>query len=532
MKVAFRVDASARIGTGHVVRCLTLAERLASLGADCTFVMRQHAGHMCELVRTKGFSLHALAPPAVLDISSFHSPTDYFHWLGTTIEEDAKQTLRALQGPVDWLVVDHYALDHIWEKALRTRTGKIAVIDDLADRPHECDLLLDQNFFAFAGERYSGFVSEDCIKLIGPRYALLQTDYKKFSPERSYDTPIKSIIVFYGGSDLTDETSRALRVLSQEPFLCLKVNVVVGASNRNRDSIESLCAKRPRTTLHSGLRSLGGLMAESDMAIGAVGTSTWERCALGLPTVVTSVAENQLPVARELTEADLVYYVGDWRSVCDASFRQVLLHALTNQTKNTRISVRSRELTDAYGADRVAECMMPSNAAELILAPTIKDHRQIYFHWVNDPSVRKNAFNSDPVIWQEHCNWFDRKLSDPDCHMWVLLTRSGLPVGQIRLEPVKGEHLIAFSIDQLFRARGLGTILLERMLAEICRIKTVKRVVGEVKAGNKASVSAFRKTGVFRETVDEARNVHVFSLSDCETETRPKDEANANRSHS
>jgi UDP-2,4-diacetamido-2,4,6-trideoxy-beta-L-altropyranose hydrolase len=514
MKIVFRADASTRIGTGHVIRCLTLASRLTDLGAKCLFVMREHEGHMCDATRARGFIVKVLAPPAEPENSGAKMTSTHSCWLGSSDEEDAKQTLKAIDGLADWLVVDHYALEYRWEQTLRKSVRKIAVIDDLADREHDCDLLLDQNFFASGAERYASLVPQDCVKLTGPNFALLQNEYRQVTPERTYDVPVKSVMVFYGGSDPTDETSRAIRTLSQSPFLDLEVNVVIGPSNKNRSRIEQLCALRPETTVHLGLESLAGLMAESDLAIGAGGTSSWERCALGLPAVVTSIAENQMSVTRELIEAGLVYFAGDWRTVSDESLRHSLLEAVYDRERNASISLRSQELTDAYGADRVAECLMPSSKYNLTLVPARKDHRRIYFHWVNDPSVRKNAFNSEPITWQGHNEWFDKKLADPDCHMWVLQTEMGLPIGQIRLEPKEGQYIVGFSIDKLVRGRGYGLALLKKMLAEIRKIPSVKCVLAEVKVGNETSLGSFRKTRAFQETFDTNRKVHTFSWAE------------------
>ncbi|WP_420335132.1 UDP-2,4-diacetamido-2,4,6-trideoxy-beta-L-altropyranose hydrolase [Roseibium sp.] len=517
MKIAFRVDASSMIGTGHVVRCLTLADRLSDLGAECSFITRQHVGHMGNNIRARGFQVKVLELSAPETETGTAGPHAHSHWLGVTIERDAEQTLQAIDKQVDWLIVDHYALDRDWERALRVVTGKIAVIDDLADRPHDCDLLLDQTFFASGKDRYAELVPEDCLKLFGPRYALLQKDYRQLRPERPDATPVKSIVVFYGGSDQSNETARAVRVLSQTPFADLEVNVVLGATNRHSASVEELCAKRPGTTIHKELKSLAPLLAEADLALGAGGTSSWERCALGLPAVVTSIAENQLPLADELNKAGLIYYAGDWRTITDEGLRQVLLQAVSDQDKNADMSLRSRELTDAFGADRVAEYLVPPSRDHLHLSPARQDHKKLFFLWANDPSVRQNAFSSDPIEWETHSAWYDRKLADPACHVWVLLSRSGLPVGQLRLEPRACEYLVDFSIDSLFRGRGYGKLLLEKMLEEKRHLPQVKRITGEVKAGNTASLGAFRKTAAFSETFDEAREVHRFTVPNHKT---------------
>ena len=361
MKVVFRVDASRRIGSGHVVRCITLADRLTRLGAHCEFVTRQHPGHMGDIIKASGYDLGLLPPPEGQPAISEGSADEYENWLGVSQQEDADQTLRNIDGSVDWLIVDHYALDHVWEGQLRTCAKRIAVIDDLANRRHDCDLLLDQNYFKDAEARYQSLTPANCTRLCGPRYALLQPVYRTNPSHRTKKFPPERILVFYGGSDLSGETARAIRVVSQPPFLDVDLNVVVGPANPAREEIEKLCSRRDRTSVHTGLKSLAGLIADSDLALGAGGTSTWERCALGLPSVITPVAENQLPVTQELVDRDLAYTAGDWRTVDDERLRLTLLEVWSDAERYAAMAIASREMTDGLGTERVATILMSEN---------------------------------------------------------------------------------------------------------------------------------------------------------------------------
>ena len=177
MWIAFRVDATNQIGTGHFMRCLTLADELKKQGAQICFLSPNFPAHLNDMLVAKGMKYMPLSLDAVQE------PNDdlvHSNWLGTCQAQDAKRTIQALADqPWDWIVVDHYALDERWESAVRMSAKKIMVIDDLADRLHNCDVLLDQNFYANMQTRYSGKVPVDCQLLLGPSYALLRKEFKK-----------------------------------------------------------------------------------------------------------------------------------------------------------------------------------------------------------------------------------------------------------------------------------------------------------------------------------------------------------------
>jgi UDP-2,4-diacetamido-2,4,6-trideoxy-beta-L-altropyranose hydrolase len=235
--IVFRVDASFQIGSGHVARCLTLADRLRDDGAKCRFIHRLHPGHLVDVIRARGYAVAELPAP-----SQFAS--GYQQWLGTSQHQDASETIAALAGEsADWLVVDHYGLDAHWEQALRPHAVNIAVLDDLADRPHDCDLLVDQNYQPDGERRYDGLLPERSRRLCGTRYALLRREYaaarRTVGPRRG---PVSRVLVFYGGVDAHNETGRALRALSRPGLDHIFVDVVVGAKNPHRRALLELAA--------------------------------------------------------------------------------------------------------------------------------------------------------------------------------------------------------------------------------------------------------------------------------------------------
>ena len=277
MKVAFRADASVEIGTGHVMRCLTLADELARQGNECRFICREHEGHLGDLISSKGYGLRLL--PACIDneLNMKNSSSDnYALWLGVPWQEDARQTLEALTPWVpDWLVVDHYALDAKWEQALAKAVGSIMVIDDLANRPHECALLLDQNL-GRVESNYDGLLPVDCQRLIGPGYALLRPEFAELR-ERSLNRrqlrELKRILIFLGGVDRTNVTGGVLDALAESPLpASTELDIVMGAAAPYLDEVREQADRLPyRATVSLNVIDMAERMCLADLSIGAAG---------------------------------------------------------------------------------------------------------------------------------------------------------------------------------------------------------------------------------------------------------------------
>ena len=339
--VVIRVDSSSQIGSGHLMRCLTLAGRLCG-GADVPFICRDIDGNLSRLVSEQGYDL-ILLPRAERD----DTLTGYAAWLTVPQEHDAADTIAAMAAHglshVDMLVVDSYAIDITWEKRLRTMASKIFVIDDLANRHHDCDILLDANFYSDGGaNRYDGLVPNQCKKLIGPQYVLLRDEFyavREKQPVR--DGNIHRVLVFYGGSDMTDETTKAINAITKlkENFrqglmndLCIDENftadIIVGGSNSNADKIKILCDAYDFLTYHFQVSNIAHMMAKADIMIGAGGTTTWERCYMGLPAIVTAVADNQETDMDEYVRAGFIKYIGKSADVTS----DTIIDALRNMT--------------------------------------------------------------------------------------------------------------------------------------------------------------------------------------------------------
>lgn len=309
MLVAFRADASEHIGTGHVMRCLTLADELARQEHQCKFICRKHQGHLGDLIASKGYELTMLPAPDAVEVeSSDNWNNTYADWLGVPWQQDAKETLEAL-APIeaDWLVVDHYALDALWEQQVAKKAGRVMVIDDLANRQHECALLLDQNLGRGASD-YDGLVPENCVRLIGPEYALLRPEFaprREFSLKRREQPELKRILISLGGVDRTNMTGQVLEALAETALPGkTQLDIIMGASAPYLDEVRQQAAQlSPTATVNVSVGDMAERMCLADLSIGAAGGTSWERCCLGLPAVLVILADNQVPGARALEAA-------------------------------------------------------------------------------------------------------------------------------------------------------------------------------------------------------------------------------------
>lgn len=359
--IVFRADASRVMGTGHVMRCLTLADVLADRGWRCGFVCRDHEGHLAKWVKARGHDLWLLPAEGcqAKSVDTEDLPA-HANWLGVTWQQDAHDTASVLDmGVVQWLVVDHYGIDARWEKALAPKAVKLMVIDDLADRAHRCDLLLDQNPGRTQAD-YMSRVPGDCTFLTGTRYALLRKEFGQWRERRPVANRtggVDRILVTLGGADPDNITGLVLAALSRSGLSPdTSLDIVMGPSSPWLEAVREQARQlRFRSTVTAGATDMAERMTQADLAIGAAGATTWERCCLGLPSLVVAIAENQrafldIVASQGLAAvADLADLEGAVRTFID-----------TMQAQPERyfdMVKQASQAVDGLGAARVADAM-------------------------------------------------------------------------------------------------------------------------------------------------------------------------------
>jgi UDP-2,4-diacetamido-2,4,6-trideoxy-beta-L-altropyranose hydrolase len=480
------------------MRCLTLADALRKEGANVKFVCREYDGNLCERIERDGYEVARLAP--------MHAPAATSAWIGPTAEVEAAETRKAIAkwtAPLDWLIFDHYAIDRRVERSLRDLANSIMVIDDLANREHDCDVLLDQNLVAQMDERYAGKIPDHCALLLGPRFSLLQPLYAKLrASTRLRSGAIRRVFVFFSGADVNNLTELTIRAFLRLQRSDVHMDVVATHGHPYADSIRQSVATSNNVTLHFDLASLAPLMAAADLAIGAGGSTSWERACLGLPSIVITMAENQRPVAEELSSQGIVHWLGD-QSIVTETLMETTLRTYVETGIEVAWSARCSAAVDGIGADRVCAMLTLSQSGNLrARAVTIEDE-SLLLEWANDPLTRRNAFSSESIASGTHAAWLLGRLAKTDaCRFFVVESMHGVPVGQARFDRCAEYWEIDYAVAPLFRGKKLGAALLKVALRKLRDEIPDAVVVGRVKPTNLPSCRVFESLG-FRKTEDD-----------------------------
>lgn len=352
MHVAIRADASIKIGTGHIMRCLTLAGAIRESGAKVDFITRPHLGDLNGQILSQGFEVHSL--PDLNGTELQQGLSGYEQWLGVKQETDAEETIDLLEGKsIDWLIVDHYALDQRWEEKVKPYIDKVMVIDDLAERKHVCDILLDQNLGRQELE-YLHLVPKNCKILAGTRFALLRPEFyllREKSLKRREVSNLKNVLITMGGVDQYDATSSVLDALKicSLPENC-KITVIMGSHAPWLDKVRDIVLTMPwETKVRVNVSDMAQVMYESDLCIGAAGSTSWERCCLGVPTIILILADNQRKIANELSNNQISLVCEDVKK----------LSIVVKEIKSSLFSFtqRSSTIVDGQGVPRILQLM-------------------------------------------------------------------------------------------------------------------------------------------------------------------------------
>jgi UDP-2,4-diacetamido-2,4,6-trideoxy-beta-L-altropyranose hydrolase len=363
--IVFRVDASWQIGNGHVMRCLTLADALRERDVQSLFICRPHLGNLFGEITHRGYAVLALPFLDTVDVQNKEN-TEYENWLGTSWfddSQDTRQTLRNYLGnlSVDLLIVDHYSLDARWEQSMRPQSKRIMVIDDLADRRHFCELLLDQNLGRKVKD-YDDLLDSSTIRLIGPNFALLRPQFaalRRFSLDRRGGRPLlRRLLISMGGVDKDNATELLLISLKERNLPAdLVITVIMGAHAPWTSQVKSQATKMPwNTEVLIGIDNMHQIMSESDLAIGAAGGTAWERCCLGVPSLLLALSNNQLSGAFALQNAGAAIVFDSVNELVTSLEQSIELKSIDKMLKE--VGSAAANVTDGDGCVRVANYIM------------------------------------------------------------------------------------------------------------------------------------------------------------------------------
>jgi UDP-2,4-diacetamido-2,4,6-trideoxy-beta-L-altropyranose hydrolase len=516
-RIAFRADASTEIGTGHVMRCLTLADALAERGVECHFLSRDLPGNLCEKIAARGHHLHRLAAPFGGAVADPEGPT-HAGWLGLGWRDDAADCapILATVAP-DWLVMDHYALDARWQRVVLPAGCRLLVIDDLADRPHIPAVLLDQNLGREAAD-YEHLVPAGCTRLIGPRFALLRPEFaalRAHSLARRREGELRRLLISMGGVDRDNATGAILDALAGiEHFRGVDVRVILGGAAPWLVEVQKLAATMPfPCDVLVDRADMAELLAETDLAIGAAGSSTWERCCLGVPTLIMVLADNQAAIAKALEQEGLGVLLGP---IGVEGWEKRLPEALDEARPSVlgRMSRRAAACCDGSGVEVVCDLIVSGKVT--VRRATLADAGAVWT-WRYADGAEWHYRSATVTSLSDHIDWFARAIDNPSRHLFIA-EMDGRAIGHVRVD-VDAEAArtgwIGICMSPAERGKGLAPLAL-RAAMEATRKSGLNRFNAEVHEDNAPSRRLFRGLGFSPDGQDGSFVRYTLSLDPTE----------------
>ncbi len=458
MNVVLRVDASSAIGTGHVRRCVALAQALQGQGDEVAFVTRDLGLDVRPIIAAAGIKRNATLPQPVGPLAEAQTPIPHAAWAQVSQDQDVADTLLALAAwapawRADLVVVDSYAFDAHWHTAIASALCcPIAAIDDLADRAMECDTLIDHTHADDHRAKYAAVARGKPRILGGPRFGLLSPAYAQAS-RYCFKDKLASIGVFMGGVDAGNYSCLVLEAIALAGFEG-PVEVVTTSANPNLCALREAVVARPKTRLTLDLPDLAGFFARHDLQIGAGGSACWERCCMGAPALLCVVAPNQKAVAPALARDGVVALAAD---PCPPAMASDLSRLIGDAGLRRSLARKAAALVDGRGAQRVALALA---ASALKVRPANIADARLMFEWRNHPATRSVSVSRDPLDWNDHCAWLERALSS-EAKAILIGEIGGRAVGVIRFDwGVQRCAQVSLYCDPELHGLGLGSGLL------------------------------------------------------------------------
>ncbi len=462
----FRCDASVAIGGGHIMRCLTVAQELYRKGWRCIFSVETKTLEAMPLLMESGFEV--VGPK------------------GPFLDEKA-----------DIIVIDNYDLSKEDEIVYRAYANRIVVFDDLANRQHDCDILLDQTFDRKYGD-YESLVSSESDILVGSQYALLRPQFfehrhPSLLRRKKLSGQIERVLISFG---MTDSHNVTACVLDGLFGLDITIDVIVGMSfphiKQLTVQIDRLKAQGMRIQTHHNVSDMASLMSLADISIGAGGTTSWERCCLGLPTIMIELAKNQHEIANVLSQHGCSFNLGWYGDVTPSMINAIMVELKNDPARVTHMIERAMSICDGRGVDRIMPYFVePIDEIRLILMAA--EDARILYDWQSFPRTRKFSRNPDVPSWDDHLQWFMRSLNNPGCFLYKIV-KNGVAAGMLRLDS-RNEEVRSFEVSILVAPAFYGQGVATAALAFIRKLDPVATLMAEILVENKVSRLLFQKAG-------------------------------------
>jgi len=489
-QVFIRADASTAIGSGHIMRCIALAQAWQERGGCVTFLSHCQNEALQQRIIREGFEFVFVDRP-------HPDPADLTQVL------ERVQNFRNGSG-IPWLVLDGYHFDSDYQKSIREAGNRLVVIDDYNHLPnYHADILLNQNIGA---ERIPYSCDLKTVKLLGPKYALLRTEFLNGKNRiQKHHRRQRRIMVTLGGADPDNITLKVLKALLQTRLKSFGVDIILGPANTNikKLELEIKSARKASMPLANTMQllyntNMADIMARADMAISAGGSTCWELCFLGIPSLLIIAAENQRSTAVGLDHIGVACCLGWHEEVDPARLSSTLKNLLCNFDQLRSMSLRASKIVDGKGRSRLLNLMdwieTPRCKNDFSLRKArIKDAFQLWM-LANDIDVRRNSFNTRPIIYDDHVRWLKEKLAS-DTSVIYVLDVSEVLVAQIRYDKNDSIAEIDYAVKPAFRGKNIGSKILKMTWESACEELGVQCAQGIVKKNNKGSIFSFQKSG-------------------------------------
>lgn len=489
------------------MRCLVLACAFREQGAKVAFICREHPGNLINQIRAKGFEVLVLPTTGARreDGKSSDGLPKHWDWLGVSQSADAGQTLEAIAGvSPDVLVVDHYALDSEWETALSGAVGRIIVLDDLADRAHSCAVLVDANYSLDLEQRratYRRLVAPETELLLGPRFVLLRPEFLRLRQigrtSGSGRGGTKRVLVFFGASDPSGSILQCAQGLLG--ISGIEVRYVISSQDPKHHRLLNLLTGHSSHHVSDPSNEFSEWMMDSDFFIGAGGTTTWERACLGVPSLVVSVADNQIAASEAMARDGRAIYLGRSEDLTPESVSDAVRGLLRMPSLLQALAQRNMELVDGKGVARVVRRCIPEIVS---VRPALSSDEDLVYSWRNSEEVRVQSFDQMPIPIDAHRGWFRSSLAQVESRRLLICESGDEPIGVLRYD-LDGEVATAsVYLAPQAMGRGAGALVLEegsRWVRANC--PQVRLLRAEIRTENERSIAVFEAAGYKRSRI-------------------------------
>ena len=492
MHFIIRADADTQIGTGHVMRCLALAQSCRSTGISITFA---------TAIRSAALEAHLKFDD--IDVA-------YLSVQAGSADDASQMIALAQHRSASWIILDGYHFSADYQRIIKGFGLNLLTIDDYRHAAHYyADIVVNQNLHA----HMDLYESKECYTqlLLGVRYVLLRKQFLKYQGwKRRIPKVASKMLVTLGGSDPGNATLKVIRAIQKIKAVDLEIVVVLGGNNPHYEELQfAIQDLKFPVRLQSNVTSMSSLMAWADVAVSAGGSTCWELAFMGLPNIGLLLADNQRFVLEKLDELGVLLSLGWYDRITVADIGKQLEYLLLSFKDRSQMSSKGQHLVDGEGCHRVLASM---KCLPLRLRPVEEENSKLLWEWVNDSAVRKSSFQSEFISWAKHARWLSEKLDDPQCFQFIALDNHNIPVGQVRFEVEDGEAEIDVSVDKNKRGLGYGSPIITMGVEELSRTIHINAIHAFVKLENRVSIRAFQRAGFENQNITEIKQCTSMHL--------------------